>query len=464
MFPVFGQQAALLPAFEDDLDLFPDATYYMIQVRVEVDQARGEGYLSGWSQIHFTNTTGEEIDELVLMLWPNNAQYQGSMSAGPVYTRGSLIMPVLDETGLALRVPLNEPLQRGEGIELSLPFRVTAGSFTPQEPRRFGLAGEVLIAPTFYPLIPLFAEGEWQTADAPPGGDTTNSEIAFYQIEVSAPAELEVAASGVEVAREDRNGEQVVTYVSGPVRDVALAVGPFERLTEQAGDTVLNMWLLDEHVSDGAVLERAAALQMELLRNRVGPYPYAELDIVDAPGAFGGIEYPGLIYIGTLGSTWIVEPTVHEVAHQWFYGLVGNDQIAEPWLDEALATYAEALYYENAFDRGRAIGFLSNLRSYLRITDAPDLPIGLGVGEYPSEEVYAQFVYLKGALFLETLRGEMGDRAFFAFLGDYFDAFRYRSATARDFQRTAELACDCDLESVFDLWVHEGGPIPGLSE
>jgi aminopeptidase N len=84
------------------------------------------------------------------------------------------------------------------------------------------------------------------------------------------------------------------------------------------------------------------------------------------------------------------------------------------------------------------------------------------VGEYPDPDVYAALVYGKGALFLDALRGEIGDEAFQAFLKSYFEQERYGFASGEEFQQVAEAACGCDLDELFDLWVWEGGEIPGL--
>jgi aminopeptidase N len=191
----------------------------------------------------------------------------------------------------------------------------------------------------------------------------------------------------------------------------------------------------------------------------VGEYPYTELDLVDAPEAFGGLEYPGLVYIGTVGTSWLIEPTVHEVAHQWFYALIGNDQLVEPWLDEAIATYSEIIYYEELGYIGMATSLLDSWRAQLRNHPRNTTPIGLTVGEYESQWDYSLFVYLKGALFLEELRLQFGDDVFFEFMRAYFDGYRYGFSSGLDFQRYAEQACDCDLEPLFDLWVYEGGEI-----
>ncbi|MES0343472.1 MAG: M1 family aminopeptidase, partial [Anaerolineales bacterium] len=130
------------------------------------------------------------------------------------------------------------------------------------------------------------------------------------------------------------------------------------------------------------------------------------------------------------------------------------------WLDEAAATYAEALYYEHALGSGRATGFLSDLRAIVREHPDPTIPIGLPVGDYASDADYAVFVYLKGALFFDALRGELGDRTFDKFLKAYYEQYQYGFASGSDFQDVAEETCRCDLQDLFDLWVYEGGVIP----
>jgi len=456
------QNPGLLPDYIDDLAQLKDATRYSIDLEVTFDSEMRTAILDGWAQIQFRNHLDNPLHEIYLMLWPNDAQYQSSMVAGPVFIRDKVIEPAQELDGLALRVDLAIPLAPGETIDLGLPFRIEVGSMSPSAPRRFGITEGVLIAPTFYPLIPRIIDDEWDIRRAPSGGDTTNSDIALYQLRVTAPASFDLVASGVEIQKESIGDLQRLTYVTGPMRDVAIAVADFVDESRQVGDVTLTAWVLQDHVDDLDTVLDSATLQMQVLGDLVGPYPYPELDIVDAPHAFGGIEYPGLVFIGTLGTHWVVEPTVHEVAHQWFYGLIGDDQISEPWLDEAAATYAEALYYEQALGSGRATGFLSDFRAIVREHPDPMMPIGLPVGDYASTSDYAVFVYLKGALFFDALRRELGDRPFGDFLKAYYRQYLYGFASASGFQEVAEETCSCDLRDLFNLWVYEGGLISEL--
>jgi hypothetical protein len=317
------------------------------------------------------------------------------MSVTSALVDGERVSAEIELDGLAARFRLPIALDPGERADLTVPFQVIAeGPIGQSSPHRFGISEGVLFAPTFYPLVPRLVDGQWEVRDAPPGGDTTNSVVAAYRVAIEAPADLVLVASGTEVDRQPAGSDRVrVDFVSGPMRDFAFALGDLVGSTEVVDGVEMNVWLLASHQGDQRRVLSAAAAQLALMNELVGPYPYEELDLVDVPGAFGGIEYPGLVTVGTLGTSWVIEPVVHEVAHQWFYGLIGDDQLEEPWLDEAFATYATALYYENEIGSGRATGYLSDFRDILRSHPRPGTPIGMGVGMYEGRD-YSLFVYL----------------------------------------------------------------------
>ena len=456
--------AALRPAFAADLASHAHLTRYWIEVDVDLDLARAHASLDGQARIRYTNPLDDQLEDVVLMLWPNDGQYDAEMTAGPVLVDGVSVEPRAEMGGIALRIPLPVSLAPGALVDLSLPFHIDVdGLMTAEAPRRFAITQGVLIAPTFYPLVPRLVDDAWQVEPAPPGGDTTNSDAAYYDLQITASAEFALAVSGAVVDTVPRpDGRQTVRVVTGPVRDVALALGPLVLEEREVDGVLLRAWVLPDHASDLRRMLGAAETQLRALSEWIGPYPYTELDLVDAPGAFGGIEYPGLVYIGTLGSSWIIEPVVHEVGHQWFYGLIGSDQLEAPWLDEAAASYTEVLYYEAAAGPERGTTLLREFHDLVEgFADRPQTPIGLPVGEYASESEYALIVYDKGALFFDALRRQLGDDAFFRFLQEYFQAYRYGFAEPSDFARAAESTCGCDLDPVFDLWVDEGGPLPG---
>jgi len=455
-----SQQSALLPDFAADADAFPNATRYDIEVDVDFSPGSAEAQIEGIARIRFINPLEQNISHIVLMLWPNDDQYQAHMQTGSALVEGERTFPKSILDGKALRLDLRPSLASGESVDFSIPFSLEIGTIHDLAPKRMGITEGVLIAPTFYPLIPRLVDGKWDTYTAPPAEDTTNSEVAFYSVRITAHESLAVVATGVENARNTTpEGKQQIDFHSGPVRDFAFAVGPLVTTSRSSAGITLNAWTLPQHNSNAQTVLQAAGIQVELLGEIMGPYPYRELDLVDAPNAFEGIAYPGLVFIGNMGTNWVTESTVRGVAHQWFYGLLGNDQMREPWLDEATASFATALYYERAYGLGQGTGYLSDIRAILRSHPDSTQPIGLDIAGYENESDYRTFLQLKGALFLEALRNKLGTYRFNAFLSSLFTQYRYAMMNTEDFQDIAEAICACDLQELFDLWVYEGGEV-----
>ena len=150
-----------------------------------------------------------------------------------------------------------------------------------------------------------------------------------------------------------------------------------------------------------------------------------------------------------------METTIaHEVAHQWFYNLVGNDQLDEPWLDEALAQYATYLYYLDMYGETAADDYKESWNGRFSRVDNDPIPIGLPVSAYEGAE-YSAIVYGRGPLFVEALAAEMGQATFDTFLADYVVQNQWGIATTDSFRHLAEVHCACDLGDLFARWVYE---------
>jgi aminopeptidase N len=177
------------------------------------------------------------------------------------------------------------------------------------------------------------------------------------------------------------------------------------------------------------------------------------------------VEYPGIVAIlvdlyqqtenrNNASPNGLLESVVaHEVAHQWFYSTVGNDQVDEPWVDEAMAQYATLLYYADIYGPSGAAGFQSSLERRWERVNREDIPIGLPVRAYTPQK-YGAIVYGRGPLFIETLAETMGEETFAAFLRDYYQTFQWDIATGKSFQALAEQHCGCDLTDLFQTWVY----------
>jgi hypothetical protein len=454
-------RAAMRPEYAGDVQEFAQATRYSIAVTVSFE-SETTANLTGHELVRYTNRQDFPLEDLYLMLWPNGGeQYLSQMTLTNVQVNGQALAPTLENGNLAAHLPLAVPLTPGASVEVSADFSIEATSGVAENgAARFGLTNGILLAPTFYPLIPRIVDGKWQILRAPPGGDTTNSDTALYAWQVTAPANLAIVGSGTALSTTITGNTQTQWLVAGPMRDLALVVGPLELTQRKEGDVTLNTWMLAKHANLGNEMLDYTARQVRTLQSEVGDYPFAELDVVDAPGAWGGIEYPGEVFIGVVGESSYAEYVVaHETGHQWFYSVIGDDQLLQPWLDEAAASYNELLYAEKIYGASAAQGRLQAFKDDMGNATHPELPIGLPVSAYPTGNDYGGVVYAKGALFFNTLRQTMGDATFFAFLKAYYAKYRYGFVSSADCEATAEQTCSCDLKQLFDLWVYTGGPV-----
>jgi aminopeptidase N len=220
----------------------------------------------------------------------------------------------------------------------------------------------------------------------------------------------------------------------------------YEQLSSAAGDATVTLYVLAADAPAGPSALDAATGALEAFSADYAPYPHASLAVVEAD-FFDGMEYDGLVYVGReyfqdyrySPANYLTTLTAHEVAHQWWYALVGNDPAMEPWLDEGLATYSESLFYERVHPGLRDWWWRFRVERF-----DPQGWVDSSVYEHGAFRPYVDAVYLRGALFLEEIRQAMGDEAFFAFLRDYVAHHTFGVATATD------------LFEVMDRWGGEG--------
>jgi aminopeptidase N len=244
------------------------------------------------------------------------------------------------------------------------------------------------------------------------------------------------------------------------MRDFYVAMSPdYEVASQEVGGTRVNSYYRSAQDEGGELALTYAADALRVFSERFGPYPYTELDVIATPTNAGGIEYPGAIVVAQelydLEGGFFELATVHEVAHQWWYGLVGNDQLDEPWLDESLTNYSAFLYYEDtagedAADLIKQRVFEGPYRAAQR--DERDRGVDGPVDSF-SERDYGAIVYGKGPLFFDALRAQLGDEAFFAALRDYLETHRYGAAYPDDLIAAFEETTGQQIDDLYEFWI-----------
>jgi hypothetical protein len=451
-------RADLRPEFAGDVEAAPDATRYFIEVTLDPDDPTA---LSGVQRVRYTNTEDAPLDALLFRLYPNMPGFGGSMDVDQVVLEGEVVAPVLETDDTALRVPLDPPLARGSVVDLTLWFRAGLPSNTSAGYGVFAFADDVYALAGFYPTIPVYDDEGWNVEIAPGYGDATFTDVAFYQVRLTVPADLTVVTSG-SVLQDSDNGDGTRTWTAagGPIRDFYVAMSAdYDMASEDVDGTRVTSYYRSGQTAGGELALEYAVDSLRVFNERFGPYPYTELDVIATPTNAGGIEYPGAIVVAQglydQQGGFFEMATAHEVAHQWWYGLVGNDQLDEPWLDEALTNYSAYVYYQDIDGDTAAQRIKESVfeRPYqIARQEGWDRPVAGPVASFEAQE-YGAIVYGKGPLFFDAVREELGDEDFFAALQTYLESHRYGVAYPEDLIEAFEETSGRQIDDLYAFWI-----------
>ena len=380
-------------------------------------------------------------DELVFRLVPNgpepaaagNRLVVDAVRGDDVVGSGHGDAGAEDPGGLYV-VRLGDELAAGEATEVVLDFTLTLGEGGFE---RVGAADGVSWWASGAPLLAWEPGVGWVRdpfVDLP--GETATSPVADTTVRVSAPEALTVLMTGDQAEPSaPLNGRRTWTSVEPVARDVSVAVGEFTTASAtSAGGVEVTTGVLPGADVPAGELAGWTLTAIDELEARFGPFPYATLTVPLLRDRGGGIEYPSSILLA--GADRVV--LLHEVAHMWFYGMVGDSQFRDPWLDEAFATYAESVAFPVSGDAAD------------RVLETPG-EVGAAMDEFDSAAAYFRRVYSKGGAALLAAREAAGAEAFDAALRCYVDVNAWTIATPDDV--AAALA---DLPAALDVLTEAG--------
>jgi aminopeptidase N len=324
----------------------------------------------------------------------------------------------------------------------------------------FGYNQGIWSVPDAYALLAVHDGTVWYQDVAPAHGDAVFAEAALYDVTLTLPSSLVLVCTGSIMEKlAEGDGLQVYRISGGPLREFAWLASTDYLVSETAayGTTLRSFYLPGDESAGEATLSIAAAA-MRAYQDAFGPYPFAEMMIVEAPLLYYGMEFPGLNLIGLNlyrdQREELENRVVHEIAHQWWYAQVGNDQVNTPWLDEGLAEYSMAIYYRTVFGEARA-NTLVNQRWLVPYQVAVENDYDAVVNQPSSAFAweYEVIVYAKAALFFDAMQREVGDAVFREVLRTYVERYRWRWARPDDLLRVAKDVSGKDLDSLYNRWI-----------
>ncbi len=378
----------------------------------------------GREHVSFANTGTAPLTQVWLRLWDNGIDgCQAAPAMTVSHVTGGQAGP-LSVACTALPVSLPQPLAPGGRAALSFDLVIRV----PDRNDRFGRNGpEALLGNA----IPVLAIQDADGVHLPPYsilGESFYSQIADFDVTFDTPSSMALATTGVQHGATRAGGRTVRRFLAPRVRDFAWAAGSLQTVTARASTGVLVRVSYPSAVPRSEALNALAIARsaMERYADLLGPYPYPEVDVVIGTFlSFGGMEYPGLVM-----AVPTEVPVAHELAHQWWYGLVGDDQYTAPWLDEAFATWTQGWF-------SGTNGTLCSTATF----PSPEDRVTNDMGFWRLHpRAYGATVYHEGACALQSLDSLLGDSAFTRLLGRYARAHRFGWSTTAAFEAAVQAA------------------------
>lgn len=453
-------ESGLIQSQQAALDLIDQANQYHIDLQID-DQFRT---IQGKQKMRLTNNETVPLEQLYFHLFANYSG--GEINVSSVKINQETVPAELEAENTILMVPLAQPLNPGENLEVTMEYEIGIPTEMGGNYGLFGYFDGILVLDTFYPMLAVYDEDGWHASKPDPNGDLTYTDASFYVVNVHVKDNVTLIASGSEIESTHSDGYQTTTFAIGPAHDFYLAASKsFAKWSQQVGEVTINSYTFPEFEKAGQVALESAVKAITVFSNHIAPYPYTEFDVISSPMGALGIEYPGITSIGikiydfedetsSYSNATMLESTIaHEVGHQWFYNLVGNDQVDEPWLDESMTQYITGLYYQYQYGKPAAMSYRSSWDSRWKRIGRETIPIGLPLSAY-DETTYSPIIYGRGPYFVMALETEMGDSIFAEFLKTYAAKYQWKNVNTEEFRETAEESCNCDLSTLFETWVY----------
>jgi hypothetical protein len=373
-------------------------------------------------------------------------------------------------------VALPKPVAPGEQIAL----RVAWQSHVPRTFARTGAVGNYYFIAHWFPKIAVFAEDRW-IAHQFHANTEFFADYGRYDVRMTVPRGWVIGATGTEQTRTDNpDGTTTHHYVQDDVHDFAWTTSPdyveYRRQFSVANLPAAEMRLLlqPEHRGQENRHFDATAAALRYYGEWYGAYPYGHITIVDPAyqSGAGGMEYPTIF---TAGTSWIApwqsntpeSVTIHEAGHQFWYAMVGNNEVEDAWMDEGINMFSDARVAALAFQPDYHVqhffgGFIpwqyrdialqrdtdGNYAGIYRTSAEWDVPAAPTWRYWPGAHV--GITYSKTALWLHTLERFLGWDTLQRILSTFFERWKFRHPRPDDFFAVANEVSGRDLTWFFD--------------
>lgn len=389
--------------------------------------------------------------------FPNGVSY-GNMSINSVKSKGrELEFSICGEDLNILSVKTDKEIYPDQICEITVEFGVKLANAE----HRLGYTDNTVNLGNWFPILCAYDENGFYECLYYPKGDPFYSEVANYKVKISAPSDYILASSGKIESQAEQGENKVYEMSLNGARDFAMVLSKeFSVKKQQVGKAEVMYFYYDDQNSDRSL--KTACDSLAYFNETFGEYAYPTLSVVQTGFCEAGMEYPALTYISdTAGADYIDTVIIHENAHQWWYGAVGDNQLEHAFIDEGLAEYSTLMFYESHPEYGKNRKDLVNASSvsyklyfdvYSQIVGNIDTSMNRCLKDYLSEYEYANIAYSKGLLMFENLRVAIGDEKFLKGLKTFYRENYLKVARPEDLIGAFDRA-GADSSGFFESWI-----------
>ena len=361
-----------------------------------------------------------------------------------------------EEDQTVLRVPLKTPVRPGGILQLDIEFNAKL----PTIFARTGYIRDFFMVGQWFPKIGVYEPagmryaiaGQWNCHQFHSATEFY-ADYGVYDVDITLPTKFVVGATGILVSdTENGNGTKTLRFHAEDVHDFSWTASPHYVVADNSWEHVaIRVLMQPQRTHQISRYVESVKHALEYFNAHVGKYPYPIITIVDpAHGAMGagGMEYPMLI---TAGSFWGIGPelklaelvTIHEFGHEYWYGLVANNEFEEAWLDEGINTYYEIRILDETYGPKRSVidfeGFHAGDVDFSRAAyvtrDYPKVnPIATPAWKFGAGGGYGTLTYQKTGTALVTLERLIGRTAMDSAMKTYFNRWKFKHPSGRDFK------------------------------
>lgn len=424
-----------------------DRTRYLINLSMDY----ANHFVNVSEVIYYTNRTGYTLQNMVLAV--NSNLWQDTFLLGQVTVNdGSPIG--YDLTGQWLTISLVQPMMPGETIKVGIGYSIDL-PYSTAKVENFGYTSRQTNLIDWYPYVPPFINGNWTLPDPYGFGENLVYDKADFFVDLGFVDPYSTPIVAASSRSTHNNG--VMHFELLDARNFSFSMSyDFLMQSSYAGNVeVINYYFPEDSYAANRVLD-VTVRSVNTFSQVFGTYPHTVLSVVETE-LNDGLETDGLYFLSSGFYKYFNDSiqnnlsviAIHETSHQWWYGGVASNQAMEPWLDEALSTYSELIFFEQNYPE--LVQWWWNFRIYSR---NPSGWVDSPIYNFNYFADYVNAVYFNGAEFLHLVRQRTGGQAFYQFLSNYYNQFNGSIATTQDFINLVQSTSGQSISDLVDQYFY----------